>query len=115
MRDQAGTWSATTQWQVLARMRPAGRADQCPQLGVERTQRGPLLWAVHDPLRTSTAVANRRPVVRWLAYPLTDPREFDILHAVVVSGQRMPFDRLKRRDFIRLLGGLKECHADSQK
>jgi putative tryptophan/tyrosine transport system substrate-binding protein len=86
-------------------MRPAGRADQCPQLGVERTQRGPLLWAVHDPLRTSTAVANRRPVVRWLAYPLTDPREFDILHAVVVSGQRMPFDRLKRRDFIRLLGG----------
>src|SRR5262249_25846692 len=33
-------------WQVVARMRPAGRADQCPQLGVERTQRRCRLWAV---------------------------------------------------------------------
>jgi hypothetical protein len=37
---------------LLARMRPAGRADQCPQLGVERTQRGRRLWAVHDPDRS---------------------------------------------------------------
>lgn len=29
-----------------------GRADQCPQLGVERTQRGGRLWAVHDPERS---------------------------------------------------------------
>src|SRR5438309_2441998 len=34
----------------VARMRPTGRADQCPQLGVERTQRGRRLWAVHDPI-----------------------------------------------------------------
>src|SRR6266481_6410120 len=27
---------------------PMGRADQCPQLGVERTQCGRRLWAVHD-------------------------------------------------------------------
>src|SRR4029450_4201823 len=27
-------------------MRPAGRADQCPQLGVERTKRRCRLWAV---------------------------------------------------------------------
>ena len=25
---------------VVSRMRPTGRADQCPELGVERTQRG---------------------------------------------------------------------------
>ena len=36
----------------VARMRPAGRADQCPQLEVERTQRGRRLWAVHEPERT---------------------------------------------------------------
>jgi hypothetical protein len=33
-------------------MRPTGCADQCPQLGVERTQRGRRLWAVHDPKPT---------------------------------------------------------------
>jgi hypothetical protein len=33
-------------------MRPMGRGDQCPQLGVERTQRGRRLWAVHDPQTT---------------------------------------------------------------
>src|SRR4029453_231666 len=27
---------------------------QCPQLGVERTQCGRRLWAVHDPNRSST-------------------------------------------------------------
>ena len=32
---------------LLARMRPTGRADRCPQLGVERTQRRRRLWAVH--------------------------------------------------------------------
>ena len=39
-------WTFTT---ISARMRPPGRADQCPQLGVERTQRGRRLWAVHGP------------------------------------------------------------------
>src|SRR6266436_2031662 len=34
---------------------PTGRADQCPQLGVERTQRGRRLWAVHDPNPTCEA------------------------------------------------------------
>src|SRR5262245_344475 len=33
----------------MARMRPTTRADQCPQLGVERTQRTRRLSAVHDP------------------------------------------------------------------
>ena len=37
--------------QLLARMRPTGRADQCPELEVEPTQRGRRLWAVHDPER----------------------------------------------------------------
>jgi len=40
-------------WPLLARMRPTGRANQCPQLGVERTQCGRHLWAVHDPNRSS--------------------------------------------------------------
>jgi hypothetical protein len=30
---------------------PVIRADQCLQLGVEGTQRGRCLWAVHDPRR----------------------------------------------------------------
>ena len=30
-------------------------ADQCPQLGVERTQRGGRHWAVHDPTETLAA------------------------------------------------------------
>jgi hypothetical protein len=30
-------------------MRPRSCADQCPELGVERTQRGRRFWAVHDP------------------------------------------------------------------
>ena len=33
---------------IMARIRPTGYADQCPQLGVERTKRGHRLWAVHD-------------------------------------------------------------------
>jgi len=44
--------SARGECRLVARMRPAGRADQCPQLGVERTQRGRRLWAVHDPKRS---------------------------------------------------------------
>jgi hypothetical protein len=28
-----------------------------------------------------TALANRRRVVKWLAYPLTDPGQFDILQS----------------------------------
>jgi hypothetical protein len=42
-------------WPFAARAQqpamPVIRADQCPQLGVERTQRGRRLWAVHDPRR----------------------------------------------------------------
>jgi hypothetical protein len=34
---------------LLARMRRTGCADQCPELGAERTQRGHRSWAVHDP------------------------------------------------------------------
>src|SRR5512132_2823735 len=37
--------------------------------------------------------------------PLTDPRQFDILHPALAGGDRMQFDRLKRREFITLLGG----------
>jgi hypothetical protein len=37
---------------LLARMRPTVRANRCPQLEVERTQRGRHPWAVHDPDRT---------------------------------------------------------------
>jgi putative tryptophan/tyrosine transport system substrate-binding protein len=36
--------------------------------------------------------------------PLTDPAEPDML-SIPGQGQRMPFDRLKRREFISLLGG----------
>src|SRR5260221_14499252 len=32
----------------VARMRPTGRADQCPELGVKRTQRRRRRWAVAD-------------------------------------------------------------------
>ena len=39
-------------------MRPTGRADQCPKLGVERTQRGRRLWAVHD-------AGSRRSTLFW--------------------------------------------------
>jgi hypothetical protein len=42
----------------LAQMRPGGRADQCPQFGVERTQRGGLLWAVHDSKRPCRELLN---------------------------------------------------------
>jgi hypothetical protein len=44
-----------TECHLLARSCRAGGADQCPKLGVERTQRGRRLWAVHDPSRTSAA------------------------------------------------------------
>ena len=37
---------------AMARMRHPGRADQCPQLGVDRTQRTRRLSAAHDPHRT---------------------------------------------------------------
>lgn len=40
--------------------------------------------------------------------PLTDPRQFDILPTIMPfrgRGDQMPFGRLRRRDFIALLGG----------
>jgi putative tryptophan/tyrosine transport system substrate-binding protein len=42
---------------------------------------------------------------KWLAYPLTDQCKFDILHPAWLAGDRMPFDLMKRRKFITLLGG----------
>jgi hypothetical protein len=38
-------------------------------------------------------------------YPLTDFRKSDILHRILAHGDRMTFERLKRREFIALLGG----------
>ena len=44
--------------------------------------------------------------MKWLAYPLTDRLQFDILHAALAGRwERMQFDQLKRREFITLLGG----------
>jgi hypothetical protein len=41
-----------------------------------------------------------------LHYLLTAPRQFDILYnSAPVGGDRMQFDRMRRRDFIPLLGG----------
>ncbi len=48
----------------MARERPTGPTDQCPQLGVERTQRGLRPWAVFDPERTPRALARSRRVVK---------------------------------------------------
>jgi hypothetical protein len=46
-------------------------------------------------------------VAKSPSYPLTDPRQFDILQSGpgLLAGDRMQFDHLKRRDFITLLGG----------
>ena len=44
------------------------------------------------------------PVLEWPAYPLTDLREIGILQSYQSDGDRMQFDRLKRRDFITLMG-----------
>src|SRR6266536_2059320 len=45
-------------------MRPTGRADQCPQLGGNRTQRGRRLWAVHDPNSVIAVMSAARPLFR---------------------------------------------------
>jgi hypothetical protein len=49
----------------LARMRPTGRADQCPQLGVERTQRHYLRANSRSMLKRPPAVtkAKTRPPI----------------------------------------------------
>src|SRR4029450_3107832 len=68
-------------------MRPAGRADQCPQLGVERTKRRCRLWAV--------------------------PGQFccdahNVTFLLPRCGRVRSSDRgepMRRRDFITLLGG----------
>jgi hypothetical protein len=58
-------------------------------------------------LRLTSAVrANGRQVGKSFRHLLTDPRQCDILQAVSrVAGHRMPFDQLKRREFITLGGG----------
>jgi hypothetical protein len=38
-------------------------------------------------------------------YRLTDPRQFDILRVGSDAGLLMQFDQLRRREFIRLIGG----------
>ena len=47
-----------------------------------------------------------RRVVKRLGYPLTDPCQFDILQpGPWLVENRMQFDRIRRREFITLLGG----------
>jgi hypothetical protein len=42
----------------------------------------------------------------WLEYPLTDPRQFDVMQIRPwPDGDRMQLDQLNRREFITLLGG----------
>jgi hypothetical protein len=51
-----------TQCLFMARMRPTGRADQCPKLGVERTQSGHAATAESDPgcVKTHTSAKCRK-------------------------------------------------------
>jgi len=51
-------------------------------------------------------LAGNRLVAKSVSHPLTDPCRFDILHSTLSSGDRMPFDQLKRREFISLIGGV---------
>ena len=45
-------------------------------------------------------------VAEWLACPLTDRLEIGILQSLRrLGGDRMQLDRLKRRDFMTLIGG----------
>jgi hypothetical protein len=46
-----------------------------------------------------------RPTIPQRSEPLTDPQQTGMLGLPGLRGQRMQFDRLKRRDFITLLGG----------
>src|SRR6516225_8886124 len=48
---------------------------------------------------------NRDQVAQSLRYPLTTRRQVDILQFGPGWREEMQFDQLKRRDFIRLLGG----------
>jgi len=48
---------------------------------------------------------NRDQVAQALRYPLTTRRQVDILQFGPGWREEMQFDQLKRRDFIRLLGG----------
>src|ERR1700730_17345543 len=61
----------------------------------------PVASGVHDPERSWGGW----PAAKLFGHLLTDPREFDILHAVAAHGGRMPFDQPHRREFITLIGG----------
>src|SRR5271166_4616344 len=51
--------------------------------------------------------ATDHPVVEWLVYPLTGFRELGILQFLPrLAGNRMQCGRVRRRAFIRLLGGV---------
>jgi hypothetical protein len=85
-------------------MRPPGRADQCPQLGVERTQRGRRLWAVH--VLTETSAAQDFRSAKALFVP---PLKRDIVPSIgmhTTSGGRGRMAiHIRRREFIFTLGG----------
>jgi putative tryptophan/tyrosine transport system substrate-binding protein len=61
----------------------------------------------NDPEQTSGVRRNRLiPVAERLMYPLTDRRKVAIMQSCLgSSGDDMQFDRLKRREFITLVGG----------
>jgi hypothetical protein len=50
-------------------------------------------------------IKGTRAAALWPTLPLTDPRQFDILQSGLGWRESMQFDRLKRREFITLLGG----------
>src|SRR6516165_10150876 len=58
----------------------------------------------YKPVR-KIGVINRDQVAQALRYPLTTRRQVDILQFGPGWREEMQFDQLKRRDFIRLLGG----------
>jgi hypothetical protein len=67
-------------------MRPTGRADQCPQLGVERTQRGRRLWAVHDPFATFTSWLG--PFLMQTKSARVSLAALEARHAEIFAGER---------------------------
>src|SRR4029077_21100482 len=77
---------------LLARNCRAGGTDQCPKLGVERTQRGHAAMADSDPQESLAQPKSRS------AAPRARPKNAILL--VPSTGHWL----VKRRDFIALLG-----------
>jgi len=63
--------------------------------------------SANDPKQTSAVLANGEQVAKYSYYLLTDPHELGILRgcAAGLAGHQMQFDRMRRREFITLLGG----------